>query len=179
MYDVKQYPVIIRLYFTGVTGKELIKQYQDYSEFLLDVFPGWVENNIANKRKERKYVDINLFDLHYSYIVETEFGEMIKRDRILKDLTKGRRYITPYEKQNSIFRKTEVPFTGKRSGYRYYRHPKTTVERRQYFKDMYDLDEYYFKVRSRRGFRALPNSWDDQVRHVERNWKSQRNHQWK
>ena len=45
----------------------------------------------------------------------------------------------------------------------YFRHPKTTNERKQWAKVEHDRKEYGFKIRARaaRNERNLPDTWDD------------------
>jgi len=62
-----------------------------------------------------------------------------------------------------------------------WRHPKTISEIRENDFINYDDDciEYDIKVRGNRKKSNLPTSWDDVYRHKEKNWKKQRDHQWK
>lgn len=58
-----------------------------------------------------------------------------------------------------------------RGGGHYFRRIHTTPERRQAALVLREDGEV--ATRAARNVRNLPNSWDDYVRHVERNWKSQ------
>jgi hypothetical protein len=64
------------------------------------------------------------------------------------------------------------PGTKKWSGYRYFRHPRTTQERRKY-------DKQY--GRKRRSPRNLPNTYDDLIRRDrdDKSWKRHRRTQYK
>lgn len=70
-----------------------------------------------------------------------------------------------------VFRQTSIPWTGKRRRYRgrYFRHPRTTQERR------YSVDPTYKKfIRGRRAFHNIPNSYDDIMKPSFKNWKRYR-----
>jgi hypothetical protein len=56
----------------------------------------------------------------------------------------------------------------------YWRHMRTTQERRQWFADVLDV-----LLRRGRSPHLLPNAWDDVRPTRERNWKSQRKTQWR
>lgn len=71
---------------------------------------------------------------------------------------------------NGEFRKNPVSRTGKRKG----RRAKRSKLKRIF--SMYANPEY--KEYNRRGLDYYPDGWDA-YRHVERNWTSQRKHQWK
>lgn len=76
------------------------------------------------------------------------------------------RWIRYWKKQLPEFRKGPVPNTGKFSGYRYFRHMKTTQERRK------NSDpEVYEYVRPARRSDNLPNSYDDITRDYYKSWK--------
>lgn len=66
--------------------------------------------------------------------------------------------------------------TGRRSPYRYRRHPATQAERRRAFAV---AEEGEPPIRGGRKFRELPTYWDDLARTNQRNWKRQRRTQWR
>lgn len=72
-----------------------------------------------------------------------------------------------------VFRHDVIPYTGKRGGYRFYKHPKTLNEMKQNS----GVDEKY--VRGKRRVQHIPNAWDDIHRCVPKCWKSQRKTQYK
>lgn len=69
-----------------------------------------------------------------------------------------------------------IPRTGRRSPYRYRRHPATQAERRQAFAV---AEEGEPPIRGSRKFRQLPTYWDDLARTNQRSWKRQRRTQWR
>jgi len=79
-----------------------------------------------------------------------------------------------YSQDYSGYRRDPVPYTGRnRHGYsKYFRKIKTTQERRMFFK-------YKKYCRGKRSYRMLPDSWDDILRNIEKNWKKYRKTQWK
>ena len=84
-----------------------------------------------------------------------------------------------YHRNNRVFefRCDPVPFIHKYHSHKgtYYRHMKTTQERRWSLAEKDDGVRW----RARRNFHNLPNAWDDWARHNEKNWKRFRKHQWK
>lgn len=79
------------------------------------------------------------------------------------------------------FRKRPVSGTGGGSWSRYYRHPKTTQEKRNVSYDAVDEDVDYHnvKIRTRRNSTNLPQLRDDRKRYNQKSWKNQRQTQWK
>lgn len=76
-----------------------------------------------------------------------------------------------YEKSSvPYFREGPVPGTGKRTWHRgsYYRHPKTTNEKRQ--AAIVENKEF---IKPRRNVHNLVDVWDEIPRHREKSWKSQ------
>lgn len=69
-----------------------------------------------------------------------------------------------------------VPRTGRRSPYRYRRHPATQAERRLAFALS---EEGEPTIRGGRTMRRLPTYWDDLGRNNQRSWKSHRQTQWR
>ena len=84
------------------------------------------------------------------------------------------------------YRRGPVPFTACYGGAGYgltiLRRPRTTQERRDYFRHEDEMREYGFRIRGRRKPRALPNAWDDICRSDifnHKNWKRHRRTQYK
>ena len=70
------------------------------------------------------------------------------------------------------FRVDSVPFIGKTSNVSCFKKPKTTQERKYSFCDQ--CKEYNIKVRKRRNFKNLPNTWDDIYKYFPgKSWKHQ------
>jgi len=63
----------------------------------------------------------------------------------------------------------------------YYRHPKTTQERKLWTGLCIDSKEFdvNIKLRAARSARNLPNAWDDLYAHPIRSWKEHRKLQYK
>lgn len=108
---------------------------------------------------------------HYCYVAYNSKNKIIGPD-ILTGLR--RKYIRNrwkryYYRYNSW---------SKRSNGHWYRHPKTTQERR--WANAWDDEEFAPRIRTKRNARHLPNSWDDLPRGSKgKNWKNYRKHQWK
>ena len=115
------------------------------------------------------------------YVVEkdgvTLDPENIKNDFRKYNLNKRKNRNKKYIKK-FIYRKTPVPDTGKRHWYKsYFRHMRTTQERRWSF--LGENEDYPIKLRTKRSFKYIPNSWDDIVKERHKNWKKYRKHQYK
>lgn len=119
---------------------------------------------------------------YYQFIVRSELGDVIT----VKDLQKARtlpkwRWISRKEtvERHGEFRRSPVPFTGKRS-WGGVRRISTTPERRTAVAHSdKEMKEHGVKVRAKRNKSNLPNTWDDYWRHNMRSWKKHRKHQWK
>jgi hypothetical protein len=79
-------------------------------------------------------------------------------------------------------RREPVPWICRPKNYRLFRHPRTTSERRAYLSNnaTEEILESYgvgFKLRQKRSWHMLPNSWDDISRRYERSWKAYRKSQ--
>jgi len=125
----------------------------------------------------------------YQFIIRTEFGDIITpndlRDIYYKD-KKAKGYYNRWyrSRDNFVFRDGPVPLTGKRSWRSFWRHPKTTAERRNaaYMVHDEEMMEHNIKIRGRRSFSNLPNVYDDFRRTNVNNksWKNQkRKRQWR
>jgi len=69
-----------------------------------------------------------------------------------------------------VFRRTPIPGTGRKSRYGcWLRKPKTTQERRMYLAHFGQG-----KMRAKRNFSNLPETWDDICRHHDRSWKNKK-----
>lgn len=108
--------------------------------------------------------------------------EQIKKDwnEYLRSLTHHSRHRTWwYYRNNRVyeFRKDPVPFIGVSHHHKgtYYRHMKTTQERRLSLATKEDGVCW----RGKRNFHNLVNAWDDWIRFNQKNWKKFRKHQWK
>ncbi len=63
--------------------------------------------------------------------------------------------------------------------YRFWRHPKTFNEMRQYYATIDNDLGIKIKVRGKRKPNLLPNTWDEINRTLERSWKKHRKTQYK
>ena len=206
MYNITPHRLIIYIYFSSAIGREL-KGIHYYDDFLENRSRQWIAENIRNRREERKYFeskynhypyfgkkddarkkDIFYFGPYtYDHYIITEFGEILSRDKILRDKINfpDKEWYAYREKlyleNNCVFRKDSVPHTRKSRYHTYYRYPKTTNEKRQYFKVIEDNAEspVYIKIRRSRSAIGLPTAWDDKPRHREKSWKEYRNKQYK
>jgi len=126
---------------------------------------------------------------NWQFIVRTEFGDIITPNDIRSTHYETKRSLGWYyrwnkSRDNFVFRLGPVPCTGKKSWGSYWRHPKTTAERREAAYVRYDeeLREYNIRPRAKRNFTNLPNVWDDfrRTNVNSKSWKNQkRKHQWK
>lgn len=195
MYTVIPYEPKIKLISNG--SPQEVHEFSNYTAFLDWCSIGFIQGRIVDKHSKGTAWDLATIrdrQNHYywdvfkpiCYIVRDEFGSMFSINEIEHDYYARRqelkrlgiirrprwfmRYEHPYE-----FRKDPVPTTGKRGGYRVYRHPKTTQELRR---NGYEPE--YSRGRRRKGY--LRNSWDDILRSSYRerkNWKRNRKTQWK
>jgi hypothetical protein len=96
------------------------------------------------------------------FIIRTETGEKLTAEdlRPVYWRLRARRHI-PWRNRHG--RKTE-------GCYGTYRHPKTTNERRQAFRNR-DEDEPV--IRARRNHKNIIHAWDDRNAHSEKSWKAQ------
>ena len=71
-----------------------------------------------------------------------------------------------------------IPYTGKRSGYRYYRRPKGMAAYRE---DAGRIDYRNEDVKPKGKIKLPPNAWDDigRASYFDRNWKAFRKTRWK
>lgn len=63
--------------------------------------------------------------------------------------------------------------------YRFWRHPKTFNELRQYYATIDNDLGIRIKVRGKRRPNYLPDTWDEMDRDIQRSWKKQRKTQYK
>ncbi len=75
-----------------------------------------------------------------------------------------------YKKLYYFYRYSEVPFTGIKKPYRYFRNPKTLQEKKLNCK-------YKNYIRKKRNY--IPNAWDDIDKQIWKNWKYYRYKQYK
>lgn len=87
--------------------------------------------------------------------------------------------------KHCVYRRDPIPGTGMGCSHysKYFRHPKTTSERREAVGLYVDEDARYYgiKVRPKRSDRSLPNTYDDVYRsdiRNKRNWKQNRKNHW-
>lgn len=100
------------------------------------------------------------------YIIENE-SNIYPKDTV------GKFYFYKINMNTGVFRYDPVPYCRKHRG-----GPRVRPRRIKHLKAMYDNPEY--KGYNRGSKKDLPLGWwDDWYRHNERNWKSQRKHQWK
>ncbi|HCW06988.1 MAG TPA: hypothetical protein DGG95_06450 [Cytophagales bacterium] len=169
-------PVILR----SRSGE--VYTYSSYRKFL-----SLINYNICNRIgvvfrvdkydfEERKYI-------YTADFVAMQKGIVLDPTKIREDL-KEFNYATGRQKHKAwwyrsnkiyTYRGGPVPYIGKRSGGGYYRHMKTTQERRWSFAAKVDGVPW----RARRNARNLPNPWDDICRTVTKSWKKHRKTQWK
>ena len=130
--------------------------------------------------------DPKFFTYHYDYIVRTEFGDIITVSDLADARTKPASWYDKWRpaRNNYEFRKGPVPYTRKRrGGHKGYRRPKSFNERKA--AEAHKLDEdikfYGVKIRAKRNFNNLIDSWDDYPRRDwgAKNWKVYRKTQWK
>jgi len=124
-----------------------------------------------------------------SYILRSEFGDVITKDDISEAFAKIRtdsrnaRIDKEIARAQRNFRCAPEPSTGYRRYGNCYRHISTYSEHRDNDALNYDDDaiEYNIKSRSKRTKSYLPNYWDDRIRsdYDVKNWKRQRKTQWK
>lgn len=122
------------------------------------------------------------YNVSFQFVVRTGLGDVIT----ISDLCEARmphkwKWISRRElvKKHSQFRKTPVPFTGRRS-WNYLRQLNTMPERRLAEAHAnQEMKNYGVKVRAKRNKANLPNSWDNYWRHNTKSWKKHRKHQWK
>ena len=146
--------------------------------------------SIGEHHRGPDYIDFEDQFRHttYQFIVRTEFGDIITpnelRDVYYKDKKAKGYYDRWYRsRDNFVFRSGPVPRTGKSSWRSFWRHPKTTAERRDaaYMVHDEEMMKHNIKIRGRRSFSNLPNVYDDFRRTNVNNksWKNQkRKHQW-
>jgi hypothetical protein len=133
---------------------------------------------------------ISFLDLHgrsFDYVLRTEFGDKITLDELRAAHPRKKAWwaVRRDQEQEFVeknFRNGPVPYTGNRRYGHYYRRPKTTAERRDAIDVLNDeeMKEYGIRPRAKRGFRSLPNAWDDvPCSRRGNNWKNYRKKQWK
>ncbi len=106
---------------------------------------------------------------YHEYILRDSIGNILDPDEVRAAYNKAH----PYRRSWWYYPGTKRNFRSM------YRRPRTTQERR--WANAWDDEEFATKVRARRNYRNLPNSWDD-IPHTDwsyRNWKHYRKHQWK
>lgn len=149
--------------------------------------------SIGEHHRGPDYIDFadQIQHTNWKFIVRTEFGDIITPNDIRSTHYENRRSISHYyfhrsyqSRKNFVFRDGPVPRTGKKTWGRWWRHPKTTAERREAAYVRYDeeLKEYDIRPRAKRNFCNLPNLWDDfrRTNVNSKSWKNQkRKHQWK
>lgn len=114
---------------------------------------------------------------HHKYLIVDSFGDAIKPD----DIRAAYRDLHPYIPKWGGYPNSRSPGR-KRGSYRWFRHPRTTQERR--WTHAWDDEEFAPKngfARRARSARNLPEAWDDYVRQDgdNHNWKRHRRTQWK
>lgn len=147
--------------------------------------------SIGEHHRGPDYIDFNgqLCHTKWQFIVRTEFGDVITPND-LRDIyyenkrSKGYYYRWYKSRHNFVYRDGAVPHTGKKSWRSYWRHPKTTAERRNaaYMVHDEEMREHNIKIRGRRSFCNLPSVYDDLGRTNvnSKSWKNQkRKRQWK
>jgi len=147
--------------------------YRIGKSFKCDSLDKYIDN------KELKNKTYYTWEYSTSYIVEKD-GIILDPKNIEEDFYKynlDKRKKKKYIK-NFIYRKSPVPYTGKRSLYKnYFRYIRTTQEKRWSF--LGENEIYPVKLRKRRNFKNIPNSWDDIIKERHKNWKKFRKTQYK
>lgn len=185
MYEVKPYEPRIRL----IGNDGTVVEYDSWEECISSLEWNFVNNQVVTKFNDpRDAITLDWYfeDLrkHLSrrtqYVIRDEFGSVFSRGEILNAIAENN-YLK-YHKKNSYFynkfefmyRKTPVPYTGKRRWRfkNFYRRPKTTQEKRLSY-------AYTNYIRGRRKPRSLPDSWEDIPRFNTKNWKKHRRTQYK
>ncbi len=169
MFVISPYmPKIHLIRFTGerqvFSNQEALREFLSKSDIRSVVGKNFQTRSVPDQREDFLKATGTLWGFVLKpvvfFIVRDEFGTVDPWDAI-----------ACYRK---TFPKKRTYFTGsKRPHRKYYRHPRTTQERRLL------VEEGTPPIRSRRNFVNLPNFWDDKPRHIERCWKSHRKHQWK
>ncbi len=147
--------------------------YRIGKSFKCDSLDKYIDN------KDLKNKTYYTWEYSTSYIVEKD-GIILDPKNIEEDFYKynlDKRKKKKYIK-NFIYRKSPVPNTGKRSLYKnYFRYIKTTQEKRWSF--LGENEIYPVKLRKKRNFKNIPNSWDDIIKERHKNWKKFRKTQYK
>ena len=140
----------------------------------------WYSDSVGKVHGRYRYILLDecgliipLWKIHETFnCVKDEFGTEAFYRRWNLNKTKGCKY-----------RRDPIPDTGTNSWSfsKYYRHPKTTSERRAAVALSDDQDARYYGVRVRpgRSVRNLPNTYDDVPRARRgRGWKQNRKNRW-
>jgi len=180
MYTVTQYKVEIRL----INRDGVVGVYPDYDAFLDSVSYWFVKEHIVTTLKEWPvdwYLRWVFGKKPDFYIVRDEFGSVFTSTEILEDKFDKNKKKSSLEqwflkKHDFTYRKTPVPFTGKRK-WRFsnsYKTPRHAQERK------WNMAHKGY-VRGKRNSKYLPDPWDDYPRSdiYDKNWKRQRKTQWK
>lgn len=194
-------PVLPKVYLIHRSGERW--EYEDKitaARALCNVYSfalGWeFYKEIGDKfRVHKSDIDKSIYDVSFledeicfNYILRDSEDHIIKvselRAMLLAELRATRRWgrRLPYDYDHDRdYRKRPVSGTGRGSWGRYYRHPKTTQEKRNVACDAVDenIEYYKVKIRQRRNATNLPQLWDDRRRCNQNNWKSQRKTQWR
>ena len=184
MYTVPQYKIEIRL----INHDGIVEVYPDYDTFLNSVSYWFVEKHIVTTFKDRPdnwFFGWKLWKLDEKpdlYVVRDKFGSVFTPTEILEDIRKRNRKkstLTQWflKKHDFVYRKTPVPFTGKRhwSFSNFYKTPRHAQEKR------WNIAHKKY-VRGKRHARYLPDPYDDYPRsdiRDRKNWKRNRKTQWK
>ena len=170
MYETYQKPIRIILYEKGGS----LYHYDSYEEFIEQT--KWVKIGDGPDDtywgSDWSWADRdNSWKHYYNLWAKDEFGNPISKDQIYKDRRKEKGLRYPH----TIYRKDPVPGTGNRGGYRWWKHPKTTQEMREYYKISTEEADTGYPVhyRAKRNPSHLPKVWDDKI---QSDWG---NHSWK
>lgn len=184
-----------KVFLVRYTGEVYV--YDSYREFLTylrsDVIDGlgksfrdvryYYRTYWYPEHRVEKYPIYTIWVAHWDH----KSGSIIDRTQISKDWDEYKSSIRIHSRHrtwwhyrnNKVFefRRDPVPFIHIRHWHKgtYYHHMKTTQERRWSLAEKEDGVRW----RGKRNFHNLPNAWDDWTRFTEKNWKSQRRHQWK
>lgn len=145
----------------------------------------WISHNVGEQFRE--YSECSLLwsaaENRYLRLPNYTYNAFIMRDDFGQPLTRVDFSAQPHQRSGRYCKlaawngEGPVPGVRRHRGFRYFRRPRTTQERRQAFAVREDKEP---APRARRNATNLPNSYDDIGRsYIEaRNWKRYRKHQW-
>lgn len=168
----------------------VIHDFKDFSEAVrywpwlrkLDIGPGpsfkkvwdtpdhWLQDFYRIRVRRGK---MEPMEYYHEYVLLDSFGDAVDKQAIRDRYNE----LHPYRSRLGYPNRSSPG--SKRGNYSFWRHPRTTQERR--WANAWDDEEFAPKARGARNGHNLPNVWDDIVRQdsEDRNWKRHRKFQWK